>query len=151
MTPMVASTLIVVASLPMYAAMFHHFGYTGLAMASDLGILLHTVVMAWLLNRKGLVPLSGLPWSEVAKALATAVVAGAACYAVSRRVVVASGGWTRDVASLAVMGATWLLVVAAGLWFTRSRLWRDLRRRDRPVPMAEPPAVLERTEGGVQP
>ena len=33
MTPMVASTLIVVASLPMYAALFHRFDVTGLAMA----------------------------------------------------------------------------------------------------------------------
>ena len=150
LTPMVASTLIVVASLPMYAAMFHHFGYTGLAMASDMGILLHTVVIAWLLNRRGLVPLNGLPWGEVAKAFATAVAAGAVGYAVSRRVV-APGGWRRDVVALAVIGATWLLVVATGLWFTRSRLWRDLRRRDRPALMAEPPVVVERTEGGVQP
>ena len=57
LTPMVASTLIVVASLPMYSAMFRHFDIAGLAMASDLGILLHTVVMAWLLGRKKLVAL----------------------------------------------------------------------------------------------
>jgi len=150
LTPMVASTLIVIASLPMYASLFHRVGYTGLAMASDLGILLHTVVIAWLLSRKGLVPSSGLPWGEVAKAFATAVAAGAVGYAVSRRVV-APGGWRRDVIALAVIGATWLLVVATGLWFTRSRLWRDLRRRDRPALMAEPPMVVERTEGGVQP
>jgi len=150
LTPMIASTLIVIASLPMYGTLFHRVGYTGLAMASDTGILLHTVVMAWLLNRKGLVPLGRLPWSELGKAFATAVVAGAAGYAVSRKVV-ASGGWRRDVASLAVIGTTWLLVVVAGLWFTRSRLWRDLRRGDRPAPMAEPAAVVERTEGGVQP
>ena len=50
MTPMVASTLIVIASLPLYSAMFHRFGFAGLAMASDLGILLHTLVIAWLLN-----------------------------------------------------------------------------------------------------
>ena len=45
-------------------------------MASDVGILLHTVVMAWLLDRRGLVPLSGLPWRELAKAFAAAVLAG---------------------------------------------------------------------------
>src|SRR5215472_7587140 len=75
LTPMVAGTLIVVASLPMYAALFHHFSVTGLAMASDVGILLHTVVIAWLLHRRGLVLLSGLPWIEVAKAFATALIA----------------------------------------------------------------------------
>ena len=150
MTPMVASTLIVVASLPMYAAMFHRFGFTGLAMASDLGILLHTVVIAWLLNRRGLVPLSGLPWGEVGKAFATALVAGAACYAVSLRLV-APGDWRRDVVSLAILGVTWLVVVAAGLWFTRSRLWSDLQRSKPPEPIPEPRAVVERTEGGAQP
>ena len=60
MTPMVASTLIVIASLPLYSAMFHRFGFAGLAMASDLGILLHTVVIAWLLNYRKLVRFDGL-------------------------------------------------------------------------------------------
>ena len=150
MTPMVASTLIVVASLPVYAALFYRFDVIGLAMASDLGILLHTVVIAWLLNRKGLVPLSGLPWSEVGKALATALMAGGAAYTVSLRVVNV-GAWRRDVVSLFVIGLVWLAVVAAGLWFTRSKLWSDLRRGKPAEVGAEPPAVVQRTEGGAQP
>jgi len=119
-------------------------------MASDLGILLHTVVIAWLLNRKGLVPLSGLPWSEVGKALATALIAGGAAYTVSLRVV-SVGAWRRDVVSLLVIVLVWLAVVAAGLWFTRSKLWSDLRRRKSAEVRAEPPAVVQRTEGGAQP
>jgi len=149
MTPMVASTLIVVASLPVYAAMFHRYGFTGLAMASDLGILLHTVVIAWLLHARGLVPLDGLPWGEVVKALLVAVVAAAACYAVSLRM--SAGSWRRDVVALTAIGATWLVMVAAGLWVTRSRLWSELRRGKKPTPMAESQAVIERTEGGVDP
>jgi putative peptidoglycan lipid II flippase len=149
MTPMVASTLIVAASLPVYAAMFHHFGVTGLAMASDLGILLHTVVIAWLLNSSGLVPLSDLPWGEVAKALAVAAVAGIACHAVSAKFT--AGNWQRDLVALAAIGATWLVVVAAGLSITRSRLWSDLRRGKRPDAIPEGPATVERTEGGVAP
>ena len=150
LTPMVASTLIVVASLPMYAALFHHFGVPGLAMSSDLGILLHTVVIAWLLNRSGLVRFGGLPWIEVMKAFATAVVAGAAGYAVSLRVV-AAGSWRRDIVSLVAIGLVWLAVVVAGLWFTRSKLWSDLRRRKGVEAVGEPRAIVERTEGGVQP
>ncbi len=149
MTPMVASTLIVAASLPVYAAMFHHFGVTGLAMASDLGILLHTVVIAWLLNSSGLVPLSDLPWGEVAKALAVAMVAGIACHVVSAKFT--AGNWQRDLVALAAIGGTWLVVVAAGLWITRSRLWSDLRRGKRPDAIPEGPATVERTEGGVAP
>ena len=149
MTPMVASTLIVIASLPLYSAMFHRFGFAGLAMASDLGILLHTLVIAWLLNYRKLVRFDGLPWGEVAKALATAVVAGLLCYGVASRFA-RVGNWRSDLLSMAEIGATWLFVVAAGLWVTRSTLWSELRRR-KPAPIAEPPAVVERTEGGVQP
>ena len=107
------------------------------------------MAIAWLLNRRGLVQFNGLPWSEVAKAFATAMVAGVAAYAVSLRVV-DIGSWRRDIVSLVVIGAAWLMVVAAGLWFTRSKLWSDLRRRKPTEAAAEPPAVVERTEGGVQ-
>ena len=64
------------------------------------------------------------------KALGTAVVAGALCYAVSRRVA-APGQWRRDLVSLAVIAATWLTAISMGLWLTRSTLWNDLRRRRR--------------------
>ncbi len=150
LTPMVASTVIVIASLPVYAAMFRHFDVAGLAMASDIGIVLHTVVLAWLLSRKKLVALSGLPWLELLKALGTASFAGVLCYAVARRVIV-SGNWRMDLQSLVLIGFTWLAAVALGLWITRSRLWSDLRRRKQPAPIIEPRAVTERTEGGAQP
>jgi putative peptidoglycan lipid II flippase len=149
-TPMVASTLIVIVSLPMYSAMFRHFDYRGLAMASDLGILLHTVVMAWLLNRKKLVLLSGLPWTEVLKALGTSTVAGGLCYAASR-IVPVRGNWRGDLLSLALIGTTWLIAIALGLWLTRSSLWADLRRSKQSAHVLESRAVVERTEGGAQP
>jgi putative peptidoglycan lipid II flippase len=150
LTPMIASTLIVLASLPIYAAMFHHFDVAGLAMASDLGILLHTIALAWLLNRKKLVALAGMPWPELMKALATAVLAVVLCYVVADHIVI-QGNWRTDVRSLALVGLTWLATIAAGLWVTRSRLWSDLRRTKQPATDVEPRAVVERTEGGVQP
>ena len=150
LTPMIASTLIVIASLPVYAVMFRHFDVAGLAVASDLGILLHTVVLAWLLSRKKLVALSGMPWTELMKALATAIFAGVLGYAVARRIV-GHGSWLTDVRSLALIGLNWLAAIAIGLWLTRSRLWDELRRRKQPAPIMEPRAVVERTEGGVQP
>ncbi len=148
-TPMVASTLIVIASLPVYSLLFHRFGIRGLAMASDLGILLHTLVIAWLLNYRKLVLLDGLPWGEVGKVLATAAVAGLACHGVAGRLSLV-GNWRGDLWSLAAIGSTWIVVVFAGLWLTRSKLWSELRRR-KPAPMGESPAVVERTEGGVAP
>ena len=149
LTPMVASTLIVVASLPLYSFLFHRYGFVGLAMASGLGILLHTVVIAWLLQWRNLVPLQGLPWGEVSRVLITALVAGAICYAVSLGV--SAGSWRQDLLALSAIGLAWLAAVVAGLWITRSRLWQDLRRGKKQPAMAEPPAIIERTEGGVQP
>src|SRR5262249_20565450 len=132
LTPMVASTLIVIASLPAYATLFDRFGFTGLAMASGIGILLHTVVIAWLLHYRKLVPLNGLPWHEVIKAVVTAVVAALLSSQVSRWVG-AAGVWRHDILSLAVTGITWLAAFVIGLWMTGSRLG--------PVPRGRPPVA----------
>ena len=40
------------------ARFYHHFDVTGLAIASDIGILMHTFALAWLLDRKKLVTLA---------------------------------------------------------------------------------------------
>src|SRR5436305_6856169 len=51
-TPMAAGTVITLASLPMYAWFFRVYSAVGLAIASDIGILVHTVALAVLLHRK---------------------------------------------------------------------------------------------------
>ena len=76
LTPMIASTIVVVGSLPVYWTFFHRYGVTGLAIASDVGILMHTVVLAWLLHWRKMVLLSELPGRELMKAVATAIFAG---------------------------------------------------------------------------
>lgn len=151
-TPMAASTIIVVLSLPIYASMFRHFGITGLAMASDIGILMHTVVLAWLLQRKDLVPLRGLPWGELAKVLGTAVFAGSVGYGASRLVRV-TGSRQADLLALAATGLAWLAATALGLWATRSTLYRELRRKQAPATpnITAPVPVVERSTGGVEP
>jgi putative peptidoglycan lipid II flippase len=152
LTPMIASTIIVAASLPVYSVFFHHFGVTGLAMASDIGIFLHTVTLAWLLNRKKLVPLRGMPWLELTKALATAILAAVICYFVGRTIVV-DGSRKADLQSLALISVTWLAAVAVGLWLTKSNLPRELRRKKTAaVPnITVPEPMVERTTGGVEP
>ena len=75
LTPMVASSLITLASIPMYSALFRHFSTVGLAMASDLGIVANTLALALLLHRGG-GSRNGLHWAEIAKAGVTAMVAG---------------------------------------------------------------------------
>ncbi len=69
LTPMLASSAIVLVSLPMYAAFFHGFGVRGLAYASDIGIALQTVVFAWMLHRRGMVRVDGLDGLDRAELL----------------------------------------------------------------------------------
>ncbi len=130
LTPMIASTIIVVASLPVYWALFHRYGVTGLAIASDIGILMHTVVLAGLLHWRKMVSVSELPWRELMKALATAVFAGLLSYGVSRRFMV-HGSRNADLVSLTLISLTWLAAVAVGLWITRSSLPQRFAQEER--------------------
>jgi putative peptidoglycan lipid II flippase len=151
LTPMIASTIIVAASLPVYSSFFHHFGVTGLAMASDVGILMHTVALAWLLDRKKLVPLGGMPWVELTKAMGSAILAAVVCYFVGRTVVV-DGSRKADLLSLALISVTWLAAVAVGLWLTKSNLPRELRRKKAAISnITVPEPVNERTTAGMEP
>ncbi len=149
LTPMVAATVITLMSLPVYYALFHTLSVVGLAIASDIGIAANTLVLAVLLHRRGLVPVSGLPWGELGKAALTAVVAGAAGLSVAGLVRVA-GSREADLLSLALGTLTWAAAVAAGLWLLRSELPRDLRRRK-----PQPPVAVETTaadlSAGVEP
>lgn len=133
LTPMIASSLITLASIPVYSALFHAFSGVGLAMASDLGILANTLAMALLLQRKKLVATENLPWAELSKALAVAVVSGGLSFAVARAVMVNSSR-RADFLSLGLVGLTWAGASAAGLWITRSHLLRDLRNRKGAAP-----------------
>jgi putative peptidoglycan lipid II flippase len=131
LTPMVASTLITIASIPLYKALFHAFSTVGLAMASDAGIAANTIAIALLLHRRKLVSLFELPWKELSKAGGTALGAGWLSYEVGRTVAAPGHGRLADVEALALMTLTWAAAVALGLWVTHSQLPRDLRRRKR--------------------
>src|SRR5216684_2353904 len=60
LAPMVATSLITLASIPMYSALFHKFSTVGLAMASDLGIMANTLALALLLHRRQLIRINEL-------------------------------------------------------------------------------------------
>src|SRR5438128_428906 len=94
-TPMVASSLITLASLPVYSALYHIFSTVGLAMASDLGIVANTLALAILLHHRRLVPANELRWLEVGKTAITAALAGLLSLQVARAVMV-SGRRTAD-------------------------------------------------------
>jgi len=128
LTPMVASSLITVASLPMYRALYHAFSSVGLALASDLGIAANCLAMAILLHQRKLVSWDKLQWGELGKAAITATAAGLLSYRVASAVMV-TGSRGADIEALGLIAITWAGAVAAGLWLTRSQLPGDLRRR----------------------
>jgi len=128
LTPMIASTLITAATLPVYAVLYHSLSTVGLAMASDVGIVANTLALAILLHVRGIVPSEELQWGELGKATVVALVAGVISHVVGARVPY-SHGRVGEIESLALVSITWLAAVAAGLWVTRSTLLQDLRRR----------------------
>ena len=128
LTPMIASTVITLASLPVYSVLYRHLAAVGLAIASDIGIAANCLAIAFLLHQRKLVPLSGLEWKEIAKAFAVAIVAGAVSIEMMR-IVPLSGNRTADLEALALAGGSWAAIVVLGLWLTKSTLPRDLRRR----------------------
>jgi putative peptidoglycan lipid II flippase len=128
LTPMIATTVITLASIPLYALLFHTLSVTGLAVASDIGIAANAVAIALLLHVRGMVPLGGMNWKELSKAALVGVVSGGLSYEVMRSVMV-DGSRRADLMALALGSLTWAAAVAAGLWLLRSQLPADLRRK----------------------
>ncbi len=121
--PMVAGTVVTVISLPVYAGLYHGMGAMGLAVASDLGIALQTVVLAGLLHQRRMVSLASLDYAEIGRCLLAAVASGAAVWMVFtwlfgfvehalRRDLVASSRWI----DLAILLAGTMLWVAVTRW-----------------------------------
>ena len=149
LTPMVAATLLTIASLPIYSALFHRLSVVGLAIASDVGILANTLGLAILLHRRKLVPAGDLRWDELGKAALTAVVAGYLSYRVALGV--PGSGRTGDLLALGAVTLTWGAAVAAGLWLLRSDLPGDLRRRKQTTYPRVAERQAEETSAGVEP
>src|ERR1700690_2600136 len=128
LTPMIATTLITLASLPLYKLLFHTLSVTGLAIAPDIGITANALAIALLLHVRGMVPLGGLHWKELGKAALIGVVSGGLSYQVMRMVSL-NGSRRADLLALGLASLTWAAAVAAGLWLLHSELPADLRRR----------------------
>lgn len=128
LVPMIASTVITVASLPVYSLLFHGLSTVGLAIASDVGIIANTAALAILLHRRNLVPIGEMDWGEVGKAALTSVIAGYLAFKVGS-IVQASNSRVADMKALGLITLTWAAAVAAGLWIMKSKLPQDLRRK----------------------
>ncbi len=141
-TPMAASTLIAAASIPLYWFLFHRMGVAGLAIASDCGIVVQTLALAWLLHFKRLVAWSGLEYMELARSLAAAVVSFVVLYGVVR-VLPRTASFPHDLLQLAFGTAAWMGSAWLVLHLTRSTLPRQLTSRLRKRETVLAPTPLE--------
>jgi len=136
LTPMVAGTLIVLASLPMYWWLYRAHGSLGLVLASNIGILAHTLTLALLLDRSGLAPLRGLDWAEIFRALVAALASLAALLGL-RHLMTAPLGFIANFVALLSGTVLWLAISWLVLRLTHSHLPQlllELRRRKQSAP-----------------
>ncbi len=127
-TPMIASTGITAASIPLYWLLFHRFGVVGLVIASDCGIILQTLALAWLLQVQGLVGWGGLEYAELARSLGAAVISFGVLYGVVRSLPLA-GTFPHDLVLLASGTAAWIGAAWLVLHLSGSKLPRQLTDR----------------------
>jgi putative peptidoglycan lipid II flippase len=137
--PMVAGTIVTVASLPIYYFFYRTHGAMGLAMASDVGIAMQTLLIGLLLHQRRMVSLASLEYAEMGRCLLAGITGGGA-------VALLTWGfaWTRahlggvywaghsrfaDAAILAAGALVWLLLVTVVLKKTGSALPRVTMRR----------------------
>ncbi len=128
LTPAISGTVVTLVSIPIYGSLYHHLGVTGLAVASNLGILAHTLSLAILLHRYRLVSLACLDFPELARAALAAVVAFAVAYA-AVQYTPHPAGHTGDFVLLALGTSIWAATAFAILKLTKSKLPQQLRNR----------------------
>jgi putative peptidoglycan lipid II flippase len=130
-TPAITGTLITVLSIPMYWALFHARGLTGLVLASDIGIFVQTASLAALLHRKHLVSLAHLEFGELGRAFFAALLAYAAT-ATAAHFLPPVSTHPRDIVTIAAASIAWLTAAALTLVATGSKLPAQILRRSRP-------------------
>jgi putative peptidoglycan lipid II flippase len=126
--PMFAGTIVTAASLPFYWWFARHAGALGLVVASDLAIVAHTVVLAAMLQLRGMVPLTGLDFGELAKSVFAGVAAGLLAHYVSAAIPM-DGTRMSMFLNLSLVSLTWVAAVLAVLSMTRADLLKSMRQR----------------------
>jgi len=125
-TPMAAGTLVTLISIPVYWWLSLRMGALGLALASNLAILFHTLVLAVLLRARGVVPTGGLDWAELGKALVAGVIAGWLA-AKALGAVPLSGSRADAALQLGMATLTWSAGALGILWLMRAELLKKIR------------------------
>jgi len=137
--PMVAGTVVTLVSWPIYAGMYRWQGAMGLAVASDLGIALQTVIIALLLHQRRMVSLASLEFAEMGRCLLAGLAAGGAVWAaiwglekLPIHLLQPQGAWAiraTDLTVLVVGSAVWLVIAKWVLEKTGSALPKVAMKR----------------------
>jgi len=101
--------------------MFRMFSIVGLVIASDIAIVLDTIVLALLLHRRHLVRLTELCWVEIGKVVTVASLAGLTAWGVSQTVPL-HGSRKDDLVALGLISLAWGATALLGIWLTDSQL-----------------------------
>jgi putative peptidoglycan lipid II flippase len=128
LTPAIAGWSVTLVSIPVYAVLFHQMGVAGLAIASDVGMILSVGTLAYLLHRYRLVSLSGLEFGELGRSLLAAGVSFAGT-AWCIRWMHLQRGHRQDLISIGVGTLVWAALCGAVLVGTGSKLPQQLLRR----------------------
>ena len=128
LTPAIAGWGVTLVSIPVYAVLFHQMGVAGLAVASDVGMVLSVGTLAYLLHRYRLVSLAGLEFGELGRSLLAAGVSFAGT-AWCVRLLHAGRGHRQDLIAIVVGTLVWTTLCGAVLVGTGSKLPRQLLRR----------------------
>jgi putative peptidoglycan lipid II flippase len=129
-TPAIAGTAVVLLSIPLYWACFHWLGLVGLAVASDIGIVAQTAVLAVLLHCKRLVSLTHLEFDELGRALLASIAAFAAA-AITVHFMPPVSTHPGDMAMIAVGSMAWATSALLTLIATGSKLPAQVLKRGR--------------------
>jgi putative peptidoglycan lipid II flippase len=129
LAPMRAGTIITAISIPVYWGLHRSFGVIGLAWASNLAILVHTVTLAILAHRRKLVSLRGLDLPEIGRSTLAAVIAVAGVLFVLHLLPHHNRSYVADLSALAIGGLLWLALSLVTLRLTGSTLPQQLLGR----------------------
>jgi putative peptidoglycan lipid II flippase len=127
LTPMIAGTIVTAISLPVYWSLYKSIGPAGLAIASDVGILIQTLTLAILLHRRRMVSLRGLEYGELLRSVVAAAVVYGALVAMLHFVPTSSR--VRELELLLAGAVIWVGLSAAVLKLTGSGLPNQLLSR----------------------
>jgi putative peptidoglycan lipid II flippase len=135
--PMVQSSLITVASVPVYYYFQKWYGVVGLAWASNFAILLQTVSLAMLLRWKDMLQIDRNRWLEILRSIVAGVIAWAAARFVLGYISPVKYELLTEIGVVCVTSLVWLGVVAVLSYVLRLQQlkseaaegWDKLRRR----------------------